>query len=105
MTRRILAVACLLVAALAPAAAADYRVKIKRSAEGVPHITARGWGSMGYGYGYALAKDNLCVLADMYVTVRAERSRFFGPDGSYVQGGNGTTANNLNTSEERRVGT
>ena len=37
------------------------------------------------------------MLADTYVTVNAERSRWFGPDGSYSQGGNGTTQNNLNS--------
>ena len=34
-----------------------------------------------YGYGYALAQDNLCEIAETYVTVNGERSRFFGPDG------------------------
>ena len=44
------------------------------------------------------AKDNICVLADTYVTVNGERSRWFGPDASYiVQGGNGATNNNLNS--------
>ena len=31
------------------------------------------------------------------MTVNAERSRWFGPDASYSQGGNGTTNNNLNS--------
>ena len=35
-------------------------------------------------------------MADDYVTVRAQRSRFFGPDATYAQRGNGTTPNNLN---------
>jgi acyl-homoserine-lactone acylase len=45
------------------------------------------------------------VLADIYVTVDGERSRYsgssplgsFGPDGSWAQGGNGVSPNNLNS--------
>ena len=41
--------------------------------------------------------QNLCEMADTYVTVRAERSRFFGPDGSIRARGNGATFNNLDS--------
>ena len=37
------------------------------------------------------------MIAETYVTVHAERSRYFGPDGSYQQRGNGSTRNNLNS--------
>ena len=37
------------------------------------------------------------MIADTYVTVRGERSKFFGPDAGYSFRGNGTTANNLNS--------
>ena len=37
------------------------------------------------------------MLAETYVTVNAERSRYFGPDASYTQGGNGATQTNLNS--------
>jgi acyl-homoserine-lactone acylase len=92
----------LLIALVAPAAAAaageeDYDVTIRRTAHGIPHIEARDFGSLGYGYGYAFAQDNLCVIADQYVTVRGERSRFFGPDGTWEMGGNGTTNRNLDS--------
>ncbi|MEA2392065.1 MAG: acyl-homoserine-lactone acylase, partial [Solirubrobacteraceae bacterium] len=50
-----------------------------------------------YGYGYAFAQYNLCTIAEQYVTVRAERSRYFGPDKEYTQRGNGFTVNNLNS--------
>lgn len=72
-------------------------VIIQRSAHGIPHIEGRTLFDAGYGNGYTMAQDNLCVLADVYVTVRGERSRFFGPDGSYVTRGNGVTTNNLNS--------
>ncbi len=70
---------------------------IRTTSHGIPHIVASNFAGLGYGYGYAAAKENICVLADMYVTVNAERSRWFGPDAGYSQGGNGTTNNNLNS--------
>ena len=50
---------------------------IRRTAHGIPHIEARDWGSAGYGYGYAFAQDNVCVMAETYVTVDAQRARWF----------------------------
>jgi len=79
------------------ASAETFDASIQRTAHGIPHITASNFASLGYGYGYAFAQDNLCVMADDYVTVRGERSRFFGPNGSYYQGGNDQTANNLDS--------
>ena len=70
-------VAALLVAATAlPATTADaakYQVTVKRSAHGVPTITAKDFPGLAYGYGRTLAKDNICILADTYTTVRGER--------------------------------
>ena len=71
---------------------------IRRTSHGIPHITANDFGGVGFGYGYAVAQDNICVLADIYVTVNGERSKYsgssplgsMGPDGSWSQGGNGT---------------
>ena len=37
---------------------------------------------MGFGHGYALAVSDICTVADRWVTVRAERSRFFGVEGA-----------------------
>ena len=56
-----------------------YFAVIRRTEYGIPHILAHDYGSLGYGYGYAFAQDNLCVMADMVVTLRGERSRYFGP--------------------------
>ncbi|MGH3158589.1 MAG: penicillin acylase family protein, partial [Streptosporangiaceae bacterium] len=61
------------------AAGARYQATIVRTAYGVPHITARNFGSLGFGYGFALASDNLCTMAQTYVTVEGQRSRYFGP--------------------------
>lgn len=47
---------------------------------GIPHILAEDYKSLGFGTGWAQAADQVCTLADGFVTVRGERSRFFGPD-------------------------
>src|ERR1022692_441022 len=70
---------------------------IRRTAGGVPHILARDWMSLGFGYGFAFAQDNLCTMANDYVTVQAERSRYFGPNASYNQRGVGVTVTNLDS--------
>src|SRR3954447_7848166 len=78
---------------------------IRRDDHGIPNIIGDTFADIGFGYGYALAQDNICELAETYVTVRGERSRYsgqgvqgsFGPDGSYLQRGNGFSANNLNS--------
>ena len=90
-------VALILLPAAATADEARPGVVIQRSAHGIPHIEGKTLFDAGYGNGYTMAEDHLCVLADVYVTVRGERSRFFGPAGSYVTRGNGVTSNNLNS--------
>lgn len=69
-------------------------VVIRYTEHGVPHITAGDWRGLGHGYGYASATDNLCVLADAYLTVRAERSRHLGPDAP-ADSGLGVAGNSL----------
>ncbi|MFM0597379.1 penicillin acylase family protein [Paraburkholderia dilworthii] len=72
-------------------------VVIRRTADGVPHIQARSWNGLGYGYGYAQAQDNLCTLADAFVTYRGERSAFFGPDAKPVAPGTLGAPRNLDS--------
>ncbi len=55
-----------------------YSAEIRRTSHGIPHITARDYGSLGFGEGYAFAQDHLCSLADQVVRVRGERARYFG---------------------------
>ncbi|MGI5484440.1 penicillin acylase family protein [Streptomyces lavendofoliae] len=55
---------------------------IRYTEYGIPHIVARGYADLGFGTGWAQAADQVCVLADGFVTVRGERSRHFGPDGA-----------------------
>jgi acyl-homoserine-lactone acylase len=56
-----------------------YSAEIRRTSHGIPHITAKDMGSLGFGEGYAFAQDHLCSLADQVVKARGERARFFGP--------------------------
>ncbi|GAA2148246.1 penicillin acylase family protein [Kitasatospora kazusensis] len=56
-----------------------HTAEIRRTEYGIPHILAHDFGGLGYGYGYAFAQDNLCATADRVVTLRGERSRYFGP--------------------------
>lgn len=68
----------------ATASAATYEAEIVRTKYGIPHITARDYGGIGYGQAYAFAQDNLCLIADKIVSVNGERTRHFGPDGTSV---------------------
>jgi acyl-homoserine-lactone acylase len=97
--RLLIATTALVALSLLPAsvASAGYHAKIRRTAHGTPHIEAKTFGGVAFGYGYAFAQDNICPIAEDYVTVSAERSRWFGAEGSYLQRGNGFRANNLNS--------
>ena len=66
----------------------EFQATIHRTAHGIPHIKASDWEGLGYGYAYAAAEDNICRLADAYVTVRGERSKYFGPDNTFHFPGN-----------------
>ena len=56
-----------------------YSAEIRRTEYGIPHILAHDYAGLGYGYGYAFAQDNLCTMANRVVTLRGERSEYFGP--------------------------
>ncbi|MFI0356915.1 penicillin acylase family protein [Actinomadura sp. 9N407] len=104
--RRLGTVSVLLAATLSPvtsSAVADGRggndlrggkgmsATIRYTEYGIPHIVAHDYTGLGFGTGYAAAKDNLCVLAQGMVTLHGERSRYFGPqaapDGSLSSAG------------------
>ncbi len=55
-----------------------YEAEIRRTSHGIPHITAKDYGSLGFGEGYAFAQDHLCSLADQVIKVRGERAKYFG---------------------------
>ncbi|MGP3776771.1 penicillin acylase family protein [Streptomyces sp. SDT5-1] len=53
---------------------------IRYTEYGIPHIVAKDYANLGFGTGWAQAADQVCTLADGFVTLRGERSRVFGPD-------------------------
>lgn len=55
-------------------------VEIRRTTDGIPHVKANDWRSLGAGIGYVQAQDALCTLAEAFVTYEGRRSWFFGPD-------------------------
>ncbi|MET9377392.1 penicillin acylase family protein [Streptomyces sp. NPDC002992] len=55
---------------------------IRYTEYGIPHIVAKDYANLGFGTGWAQAADQICTLADGFVTVNGERSRWFGPDGA-----------------------
>ncbi|RJF92375.1 penicillin acylase family protein [Noviherbaspirillum saxi] len=61
-----------------------YKAEIRRTSLGVPHIKADDLKGAGYGFAYAQAEDNLCTMADSFLTYRGERSKYFGADALLV---------------------
>lgn len=80
-----------------PVEGTQYDVRVTRTELGIPHVKAEDWGSLGYGLGYAFAEDNVCALLEDLVTIRGERARHFGRDGSYTIPANGSTASNVDS--------
>ena len=54
------------------------KADIRTTSFGIPHIKAHNYASLGYGLGYAYARDNLCILAREIVTARGEEAKYFG---------------------------
>lgn len=52
---------------------------IRRTTNGIPHISAENLQSATFGMGYAQAQDIVCHLADAFVKARSERAKYFGP--------------------------
>lgn len=55
-----------------------FSAELARTSNGIAHVRANDFGGLGYGLAYAYAQDNVCMFADSLLTVRGERSRFFG---------------------------
>ncbi|MEO1221398.1 MAG: penicillin acylase family protein, partial [Pseudomonadota bacterium] len=76
--------------ALTGAAIADdhnpFKADITRTTHNIAHIEADTWEGVGYGVAYAYAQDNICMLAEEFVSVRGERSLYYGPEGKNVLG-------------------
>ena len=63
--------------------------ELARTSYGVPHIKAKDFHGLGYGLAYAYAQDNVCMFSDSLITVRGERSRYFGPTARATEPVNG----------------
>jgi acyl-homoserine-lactone acylase len=59
----------------------NYDANIVWTQYGIPHVTADDWGSLGYGAGYAYAKENFCVLMKEVIRANGESMRWFGNNG------------------------
>ena len=62
------------------------QAEVARTSNGIAHVRASDFRGLGYGLAYAYAQDNVCMFADTLLTVRGERSRFFGPDAPATPG-------------------
>lgn len=58
-----------------------YQAEIIWTEYGIPHVSADNWGSLGYGVGYAYARDNYCLLMREYVNAAGESAKYFGDEG------------------------
>ena len=56
------------------APANQFDVEIRWTSYGIPHVKADDWGSLGYGFAYATAKDAICTIARDMIMVRGEQS-------------------------------
>jgi acyl-homoserine-lactone acylase len=63
--------------------------ELARTSYGVPHVRASNFEGLGYGLAYAYAQDNVCMFADTLLTVKGERSRFFGGEAPATPAANG----------------
>ncbi len=68
------------IALTAQAAGAAPQATITRTTYGIPHIKAKDFAGLGFGSAYAQAQDNVCLLADAYLSVSGERSKFLGAE-------------------------
>jgi acyl-homoserine-lactone acylase len=71
------------------------QVTIVTDSAGIPHITAASYAALGYGEAYAFAADDFCTLAEDFVTVNGERSKYFGATGLAVDYAYGSAETNL----------
>ncbi len=56
-----------------------YAADVRWTTHGVAHVRADDWGGLGFGQGWACARDHLPTLLDQITKVRSERALFHGP--------------------------
>ena len=79
----VLAATASLAGAHAPSAA-ERSAEVRFTQYGVAHVKAEDFEGVGYGYGWAFARDNLCLAADSAITLAGERSLRLGAETTYL---------------------
>ncbi|MGA2037091.1 MAG: penicillin acylase family protein, partial [Acidimicrobiales bacterium] len=93
----VLPLLALVVVSVPGASAAANSVTITRESDGIPHIRAANFKALGYGEAWAFSQDNFCTLAQDFVTVEGQRSKYFGPKNLSVNYSAGTQSTNLDS--------
>ena len=68
----------MIVAAGADVGTGTYEASIRWTTHGVAHVEASDWGSLGFGQGWACARDHYAAICDHAVKVASQRSRHLG---------------------------
>lgn len=84
LSATVLLAACASAPGSAPGGSGE--VRLVRTTHGIPHITAPDLRQLAFGVAYAHAQDNVCQSADHLLTVRGQRSRWFGEQGQGILG-------------------
>ena len=58
----------------------DLSATIRYTEYGIPHVVAKDYEGLGFGQGYAAARDNICAIAQTMMTTSGQRSRHLGQD-------------------------
>ncbi|MTV56357.1 hypothetical protein GM672_26900 [Massilia buxea] len=66
-----------------------FSAEVTRTSHGVVHVRADDFTGIGFGLAHAYAEDNICMLADSLLTVRGERSLYFGGEAPLTPSRNG----------------
>ncbi|MFM4702608.1 penicillin acylase family protein [Aeromonas bivalvium] len=61
-----------------PDPARHYDVTLTYTEQGVPHIKAADYASLGFGSGYAHGEENLCTLSEQIIKLQGDKSRWLG---------------------------
>lgn len=72
-------------------------VEIRFTEYGIAHIKAGNFVGAGYGYGWVLARDNLCAVVERAVTLAGERSRVLPAEAEYLDAFAGGAVRNVDS--------
>lgn len=56
----------------------SYKASVTYTEHNVPHIQADNYKGLGFGMGYAQAKENMCTLSEQLMKLRGEKALYFG---------------------------